>query len=815
MDRHRLVLPPLSAPGEVVTFYSYKGGAGRSMALSNIALLLARRQQASVPVLMIDWDLEAPGLHHYFGQHEERPGVLEFFEACRARLDDLDGADTARDDAALAHQVLAAVDWQDYVVRVDQGCPLYLMRAGRFDAGYRERLARMHWEGLFDACPALFRIFGAGLAQHFRYVLVDSRSGRSDSAGICTTLLPDKLVAQFTPNRQSLEGVEAQVARATDYRRSHEAEQRPLLVYPLPARIEMGDAEQRAQWRRGDPGQGIVGYQPLFERLLRSCYGLAEVALESYFDEVQLQQSKTFACGEQLAARLERSGDRFSLTRAFDAFLGWLGGGYFPWQSRQEIELLEAIGDVRETAAAEGGRALAAARDLNRLGQLYGREGQHARAAGCFERSCALHGGALGAAHPDTLASQGHLARAWCQLNRLAEARALQDTILAGCRSALGDAHAATLAARTELAATLARLGECEAALAQQDRAFEAYLRRLGAEHPLTLQTLAGRAATLFQLGQLEPARALFDEVATARARLLGAEHPDTLDSKEALARALLRLNQPAAARRLLECVAGARERRLGAHHPLTLSTLDCLAEVLAAQGDWIALRALREDLVATRERALGPDHPATLNSARLLAAALAQHGELDAARDLQEQVVQAHERMLGEDHLDTLDSKNQLAGTLWQQGEQDAARLLEDTVLSVSERLLSGACDEGGAREPAAQAWRAGALGLQEAILSMRRQERGAHPAVLAKHLSRVQELLDAEQYRQARELADTLRQPLLAPGVGGKLRKRGIALLKRMYRLQGDKDALLALQEDEVSALEGALSEARVVNR
>jgi hypothetical protein len=274
----------------------------------------------------------------------------------------------------------------------------------------------------------------------------------------------------------------------------------------------------------------------------------------------------------------------------------------------------------------------------------------------------------------------------------------------------------------------------------------------------------------------------------------------------------LLRLNQPAAARRLLECVAGARERRLGAHHPLTLSTLDCLAEVLAAQGDWIALR---EDLVATRERALGPDHPATLNSARLLAAALAQHGELDAARDLREQVVQAHERVLGEDHLDTLDSKNQLAGTLWQQGEQDAARLLEDTVLSVSERLLSGACDEGGAQEPAAQAWRAGALGLQEAILSMRRQERGAHPAVLAKHLSRVQELLDVEQYRQARELADTLRQPLLAPGVGGKLRKRGIALLKRMYRLQGDKDALLALQEDVVSALEGALSGARVVNR
>ena len=29
--------------GSIVTFYSYKGGVGRSMAVANIALLLARR----------------------------------------------------------------------------------------------------------------------------------------------------------------------------------------------------------------------------------------------------------------------------------------------------------------------------------------------------------------------------------------------------------------------------------------------------------------------------------------------------------------------------------------------------------------------------------------------------------------------------------------------------------------------------------------------------------------------------------------------------------------------------------------------------
>ena len=51
-------------PGKIITFYSYKGGTGRSMAVANVGYLLAETMpQGSRGVLMIDWDLEAPGLH--------------------------------------------------------------------------------------------------------------------------------------------------------------------------------------------------------------------------------------------------------------------------------------------------------------------------------------------------------------------------------------------------------------------------------------------------------------------------------------------------------------------------------------------------------------------------------------------------------------------------------------------------------------------------------------------------------------------------------------------------------------------------------
>ncbi len=822
MELHRLFLPPLTAPGEVITFYSYKGGTGRSMALSNIAVLLARRQNATVPVLMIDWDMEAPGLHHYFEQHEERPGVLEFFEACREQLErharDPAGA---MSESELAQQVLAAIDWQQYVVRVDQSSPLYLMRAGRFDASYNERLAQMHWDRLFDACPALFRCFSETLARHFRYVLVDSRTGRTDSAGICTTLLPNKLVVVFTPNRQSLEGVAALVNRATEYRRSHEDEQRPLLVYPLPSRIEMGDGEQRAQWRRGDTQKGIFGYQPMFERLLREAYGLPLIALDSYFDEVQLQQTKTFAYGEQLAVRIDQGGDRFSLTRTFEAFLYWLTGSYYPWQSSREIHLLAAIEEARYAQGEGSNRmiALPMARDLNRLGELYRKAGKAGQAHDCFLHSMELRARLLGEDHVDTLVSKGNLAGMLCQLKRLPEAQYLQENVVEARGRLLGPDHPDTLAGKANLATTLALQNECGAALALQDAVLDAYLRLHGGEHLLTLDAQASRAATLAQKGDLEQARLLFEAVAAARERLLGAEHPDTLNSKHSLAQTLLRLKDLTGARRLFEQVAQARERLLGPDHAHTLAARDHLADVLSRLGDLIQVRRLQEGLVAARERTLGVDHPETLISQRNLAAVLVQHGELEAARSMQEQVLEAHERMLGEDHLDTLHSKNQLASTLWQQGQQDAARVLEDAVLTASDRLLSAdypsaalAAGSYPQHKLSREGELTGARTLQETILAARaRGGEDEHPDTLIGKINTIQALLDAEQYRQARELADTLREPLLRPGVAFKLRKRGLAMLKKTYRLQGDKDALLVLQEHEVSALEGALSEAR----
>jgi hypothetical protein len=76
--------------GSVITFYSFKGGTGRTMALANVACLLGA---AAAPrggrVLAVDWDLEAPGLHRYLmGEARDGAagGVIEYFSHLRATL---------------------------------------------------------------------------------------------------------------------------------------------------------------------------------------------------------------------------------------------------------------------------------------------------------------------------------------------------------------------------------------------------------------------------------------------------------------------------------------------------------------------------------------------------------------------------------------------------------------------------------------------------------------------------------------------------------------------------------------------------------
>ncbi len=806
MELKRITLPPITAPGEVTTFYAFDGGAARSAALTSTAVLLAGRQNATVPVLMIDWDTESPALHHYFGRHDARAGLLEYFQACRDQLALLAAADAdAAHDEDLARQVLDAVDWELYVERVDQSRPLYLMRAGLFDDTYGERADGMDWDGLFAACPALFRCFGEHLARRFRHVLVDARSGRSAAVSICTTLLPSKLVTLFSPNQRSLEGIAGVVTRAVDYRCSHEDAQRPLLVYPLPTDIDSADGERRTLWRRGDASRGMPGYQPVLEKLLRECYCLSQLSLESYFDEVQMQQTNAMSGNAFIPVLAARDGDRFSLTRTLNGLLEWLAEGRFPWQSQQEVRLAEAVAGARAQAGDSIMNALALplARDLNQLGELHRGQGRQAQALSCFEESLALRQRALGDEHRDTRASRANLAGLLRDTGKLPEASFLHELLYEACYGMLGGDHPETLAARNALAVTLASLGEFERALTLHEEVISASERQFGATSAMTLDSLALLAQTLATKGERSRARMVYERVLEGRERLLGSEHADTLRCAQQLASLLFDMGDLNHARTLQQDVVAARDRHLGCDHRLTLEAREQLAEILAGQSDIDGVRRVLEALAAARERSLGAEHPDTLSSQLKLAATLSAQGDFEAARRLQQQLVNTHERVHGVDDVQTLGSKQALAATLLHQGHSHDARKLQDTVLQGSARLMG---QKGMASGPHDS--HAGATGLHAAIADAR--ESLGQTETLSQKLAQLQQLIDNRSEREARELADSLRKSVLRPSAANPLRLRGVAMIKQVYLQDNDKDALLSFAQDEVSSLQEALLEA-----
>jgi len=220
--------------GTVITFYSFKGGVGRSFALSNIAVLLARW---GYRVLAIDWDLEAPGLTAYF-----RPLLTEPPGAGMVDLID----DFA---AGAGHPTV------DYVTELamDEPGVVHLLAAGGLqDDDYARRVQSIDWAALYKRGFAdALETYRAEWTAEYDFVLIDSRTGFADIASICTAHLPDHLVVLFTANDQSVHGA-LDVVRRADKARDRMPYDRPQLsVLPVLSRFDNRDEYERAEsWYR-------------------------------------------------------------------------------------------------------------------------------------------------------------------------------------------------------------------------------------------------------------------------------------------------------------------------------------------------------------------------------------------------------------------------------------------------------------------------------------------------------------------------------------------------------------------------------------
>ena len=170
------------------------------MALVNSAIELVAAGQR---VLIVDFDLEAPGLETFNLPKPANPvpGIVDFV--------------TTYSETGVAPEV------KDYIhkcpVEIASNGELWIMPAGLQDDDYSYRLNRIDWRHLYSELDGylLFEDLKAQWKEHLApdYVLIDSRTGYTDVAGICTRQLPDAVVCMFFPTEQNLHGMEKVVSK--------------------------------------------------------------------------------------------------------------------------------------------------------------------------------------------------------------------------------------------------------------------------------------------------------------------------------------------------------------------------------------------------------------------------------------------------------------------------------------------------------------------------------------------------------------------------------------------------------------------------
>jgi hypothetical protein len=217
------------------------------MALANFAWIMAA---SGSRVLAIDWDLEAPGLHRYFRPFLADPdmfetdGLIDTFWSIAASA--LANAPSAGTRAELVRSEEIAVAIEDTKRRLSAkfatGGYIDFVGAGRQGTTYSERVNTFDWKRFYDlGGTRMLTAAKTQLRERYEWVLVDSRTGVSDTAGICTMQLPDTVIACFTLNRQSIDGVKAVLSSIRDYR-SASVDGSKIEFFPLATRIE--NAEQ-------------------------------------------------------------------------------------------------------------------------------------------------------------------------------------------------------------------------------------------------------------------------------------------------------------------------------------------------------------------------------------------------------------------------------------------------------------------------------------------------------------------------------------------------------------------------------------------
>jgi len=345
---------------KIYTFYSYKGGVGRSMALANIAELL---YQKGLSVLMVDFDLEAPGLEQYFYKASEpegeqrlreiwtRRGVIDLlfsYKSLRSLHDSslstslASGAGTTSKETPLVKITANRDDGSEpfpfpkeplanFITEINapthtNPARLSLMTAGKRSKErintetnekeiiddfprYADRVRSFAWDDFYLNWDGerFFEWFRNEVINSADVVLIDSRTGVAEMSGVCTYQLADIAVMFVASNNQNVEGTKKIAESLTSQELIREGRKgRELSLVFVPSRVDLFEK---------------VRLDDLAERFKRMTDTLISPSVTfkiNAFDDLKIPYIPYYSFVEELAVRDKNSTAAIEMTKAYE-----------------------------------------------------------------------------------------------------------------------------------------------------------------------------------------------------------------------------------------------------------------------------------------------------------------------------------------------------------------------------------------------------------------------------------------------------------------------------------------------------------------
>lgn len=215
-----------------ITFYSYKGGVGRSLLVANAAKYLSTLGKN---VFAVDLDLEAPGLHYKFALDDPSQSKKEAIGVIDALTYFLN-----------QHRFPPLlIDYTTEIAVPESAGRIQLMSAGSAPhRDYWKKLAQVNWHDLFYGSNPIGVPFFLELKERIRkefqpdFILIDARTGITEMGGVATTLLPDTIVCLALGSVEHLAGLRAVIRGIRQSAMLNEA-QTVVEIVPIISRLPL------------------------------------------------------------------------------------------------------------------------------------------------------------------------------------------------------------------------------------------------------------------------------------------------------------------------------------------------------------------------------------------------------------------------------------------------------------------------------------------------------------------------------------------------------------------------------------------------